>query len=176
MDGRAQPMCCAAHTALPTGGSTSLSSSLHAEWTTCKKRLCWRLQPSPCKSSCQVNILMMLCTLNAIKLFQVASSLCTCSQYSWHHKSAYTHLHFCGFAHCCASPTDTCTSVIIPLGIAHQTLQPQLLRFLQSLVKFKFSAKREYKFLAKRLTRSAVKVIRNVANSCNLFFTGSAMC
>ena len=51
------------------------------------------------------------------------------SIYSWHHKSAYTHLHFCGLAHCCASPTDTCISVIMPLGIAHQMLQPQLLRF-----------------------------------------------
>ena len=31
------------------------------------------------------------------------------------------------------SPTDICTSVIIPLEIANQTLQPQLLRFLQIL-------------------------------------------
>ena len=28
------------------------------------------------------------------------------NRYSWHHKSAYTHFHFCGLEHCCASPTD----------------------------------------------------------------------
>ncbi len=28
------------------------------------------------------------------------------NNYSWHHKSAYTHLHFCGLEHCGASPTD----------------------------------------------------------------------
>ena len=61
--------------------------------------------------------------------------------YSWHHKSAYTHFHFCGLEHCCASPTDVWSSVTIPLVIAHPTLQPQLFRFLQTLARFKFPAK-----------------------------------
>ncbi len=29
------------------------------------------------------------------------------TEYSWHHKSAYTHLLSCGLEHCCASQTDT---------------------------------------------------------------------
>ena len=65
-------------------------------------------------------------------------------KYSWHLKSAYTHLQFCGFEHCGASPTDPWASVIMPSGIAHQTLslQPQLLRFLQTLARLKYPAKR----------------------------------
>ena len=30
----------------------------------------------------------------------------TMRYYSWHHKSAYTRLHFCSLEHCCASQTD----------------------------------------------------------------------
>ena len=70
-------------------------------------------------------------------------------RYSWHHKSAYTHLQFCGFEHCCASPTDPWASVIMPLGIAHQSLQLQLLRFLQTLARFKFPAKRSTSYWQK---------------------------
>ena len=62
--------------------------------------------------------------------------------HSWHDKSAYTHLQFCGLKHFSASPTDTWASVIMPLGIAHQSLQPQRLRFLQTLARFNFPAKR----------------------------------
>ena len=36
--------------------------------------------------------------------YQLSAKL---ARYSWHHKSAYTHFHFCGLDHCCASPTDT---------------------------------------------------------------------
>ncbi len=59
--------------------------------------------------------------------------------YSWHHKSAYTHFHLCGLEHCCASPTDIWTSVTIPLGSAHPTMQPQLFRFPQTLARLKFT-------------------------------------
>ena len=37
----------------------------------------------------------------------------------------------------------------MPLGIAHQSLQPQLLRFLQTLAKFKFPAKRSTSYWQK---------------------------
>ena len=60
--------------------------------------------------------------------------------YSCHQKSAYTHLHFCGLEHCCASQTDKWTSVTIPSGITHPTLQPPLFRFLQTLARFKTPA------------------------------------
>ncbi len=42
--------------------------------------------------------------------------------------------------HCWASQTDIWTSftICIPSGIVHPTLQPQLLRFLQTLARFKF--------------------------------------
>ena len=60
--------------------------------------------------------------------------------YSWHHKSAYTYLHFCGHEHC-TSQTDIWASVTIPSGIAHLTLQPQLFRFPQILARFIFPAR-----------------------------------
>ena len=62
--------------------------------------------------------------------------------YSWHHKSAYTHLQFCGLEKFSAFPSDTWAPVIMPLGTAHQSLQPQLLRFLQTLARFEFPTKR----------------------------------
>ena len=46
------------------------------------------------------------------------------AMYSWHHKSAYTHLHLCGLEHSCACPTDIWTSVTMSLGTAHQSMQP----------------------------------------------------
>ena len=78
------------------------------------------------------------------------------SAYSWHHKSAYTHLQFCGLEHFSASPTDTWASVIMPLGIAHQSVQPQLLRFLQTLARFKFQPS-ALQDTSKRLTQSKSK-------------------
>ena len=47
----------------------------------------------------------------------------------------------------------------MPLGIAHQSLQPQLLRFLQTLARFKFPAKRNTSYWQKA-DAVEVKVIR----------------
>ncbi len=43
---------------------------------------------------------------NFLALLRLVEILKCRATYSWHHKSAYTHLHFCGLEHCCASPND----------------------------------------------------------------------
>ena len=137
--------------------------------TVARPSLLWHLMLS---TSCMWYFkLWLLCLIYIYKRVRYILRVYSCRQ-----KSAYIHLHLCDLEHCCASQTDTWTSVTIPSGSTQPTLQPQLFRFLLTLARFKLPAKDGISCWQKADAVNC-NVIRNLGlNSCIFSAQRCAVC